>query len=847
MLSAILPSNPRIRALLICGITAVLAMLTYYILPPSVNELARRTAAIFVVAALFWSTEVMPLYATSLCVVGMEILFLATDGGIASSLPAQSSWPMKPDGSGPVSLGSGEFLRSFASPIIILFLGGFLVSDALTKHGLDKVICAKLLKPFSQRPVTLLWAVLLITAFFSMWMSNTACTAMMLAIIAPIVRQLPADDKFHRGVILAVPFGANIGGIGTPIGTPPNAVALAALRMAGYDIGFLDWMAFAVPLMMIALVATGFILLWFFPPAKGIRLELKLDTAKKVDLPGRLTLLISLLAVVFWMTEKWHGVSEAVVALLAAASLTALGVLDRKDVDSTDWNVLILMWGGLSLGDAMNSSGLLKWAISLPIVETINSLPAPWSQYVMATFIVLLTVLFASFMSHTAATALIVPMAMALAPQEAGPLAILTALASSFAMAMPVSTPPNAMAFASGNIPAVSMIRSGALIGVVCILVLLGGHRLILPLFEAARVGDHTVQRRVAVLLPETGDYADMGRLQKLGYQLAARELERQGIEVRYFDIGKHTDNLSALVTEQLLPSKPDIIVGPYSSESAAALKPLLSSKGPPLLVPSAVVDALTQQANTSFYRVAPPSQMMAMTAAEFLAQSRDSLDLKSIAIIAEATDFGRSGAQSLTGTCLIKGLALPQAYFYKDNPGQWSSGGEPSLSPDTVLILITRNLEHAAALVKQYSPKHHLIGFAGAFSTPEFRSNALGMDASSPHGLYVLSPWREDRQSPTNEKFINDYAAANGGDGPPQYHTAQAYASLIVAGQAIEIAHRDFAKVTTVLRSIVVDTPLGPVRFINFGGYFQQNPATAVVQEIDSAGARTVYPLSGN
>ena len=847
MLPALLPENPRRRAMMIIGFTAALAVLTYFLLPPSINELARRTAAIFVVAAVFWATEVLPLYATSLCVVGMEMLFLASDGGIAAALPMQSNWPMKSDGSGPVTLGSGEFLRSFASPIIMLFFGGFLVSDALTKHGLDKVICAKLLKPFAHRPVTLLWAVLLITAFFSMWMSNTACTAMMLAIIAPIVRQLPADDKFHRGVILAVPFGANIGGIGTPIGTPPNAVALAALRMAGYDIGFLDWMAFAVPLAMVSLLATGIILLWFFPPAKGIRLELKLDTAKKIDLPGRLTLLISLIAVALWMTEKWHGVSEAVVALLAAASLTALGVLDRKDVDSTDWNVLILMWGGLSLGDAMKSSGLLKWAISLPIVETINNLPSPWSQYVMATFIVLLTVLFASFMSHTAATALIVPMAMALAPQEAGPLAILTALASSFAMAMPVSTPPNAMAFASGNIPAVSMIRSGGLIGIVSILVLLGGHRMILPLFNASHVGEPTVQRRVAVLLPETGDYADIGRLQKFGYQLAERELERQGIEVTYFDVGTHADNLGALLAERILPSKPDIIVGPYSSENAAALKPLLPREGPPLIVPTATVDALTQQSNTSVYRVAPPSQMMAMTAADFLAQWRDAWALKSIAIIAEATDFGRSGAQSLTGTCLIKGLPQPPAYFFKDKPGQWVNGGEPSLAPDTLLILITRDQNHAEALVKQYGSTHRLIGFAGAFSTPQFRARAERQSAASLRELYVLTPWREDQPSAANEKFIDDHAAAYASAGPPQYHTAQAYASLLVAGQAIETAHRDAAKVSAVLRSIVIDTPVGPVRFINFGGYFQQNPASAVVQEITSNGARTVYPLNGN
>ncbi|MEL7087941.1 MAG: SLC13 family permease, partial [Planctomycetota bacterium] len=201
------------RRWLIILITAIAAVATYYGLPDSVNELARRTCAIFVVAVIFWATEIIPLYATSLCIIGMQIVFLAGPGGMADKFP-----PLH----GPLeNLPSyNAFLAPFASGIIILFMGGFLLSAAVTKHGLDKKIAAKLLRPFAKNPITLVFAIMLITAFFSMWMSNTATAVMMIAIITPLVKAMPEDDAFHKAVILAVPFGANIGGIGVPMGVP---------------------------------------------------------------------------------------------------------------------------------------------------------------------------------------------------------------------------------------------------------------------------------------------------------------------------------------------------------------------------------------------------------------------------------------------------------------------------------------------------------------------------------------------------------------------------------------------------------------------------------------------------
>ena len=511
------PSSP-LRSLMICVITAVLAVLTYYLLPGDMNELARRTAAIFVVAAIFWATEALPLYATSLCIIGFEIVFLADKGGAAGSLPMLSDWPTNAAGQA-IHLSYKTFLTSWSAPVIMLFMGGFLLSSAVTRHGLDRVIASKLLRPFSTSPTKLLFGILGITAFFSMWMSNTATAAMVLAIVAPVLAKLPRTDRFHRGAILAVPFGANIGGIGTPIGTPPNAVALGALRDAGYNIGFLEWMLMAVPLAVILVIVAGVLLLWFYRPSKDIVLP-EIEKAENLDGMGKLTLCILGLTVLLWLTSKMTGISDAAVALLAAAALTALRVLDKKDVDNIDWNVLLLMWGGLSLGSAMQSTGLVDYLVQSPAISSLDSLPGPWSGFLLACGVVTLTLGLGTFMSHTAATALLVPIVMGLAPGSPVQMVVLTALAASFAMAMPVSTPPNAIAFATGDIPAASMIRSGGVISIIACIVLLVGQGTIIPMMLSSPQVKRSLTRRVAVLVPMTGQHADKGELQRNGYVL---------------------------------------------------------------------------------------------------------------------------------------------------------------------------------------------------------------------------------------------------------------------------------------------------------------------------------------
>jgi len=447
------------RRLAIIVATLAASLGVYFILPSDMDDPARRTVAIFLIAGVFWATEVIPLFATSLCVIALQVLLLANQGGLA------------PTGDQPLSY--SVFLEPFSSSIIILFMGGFLLSAAVTKYGIDRVLGAKMLRPFCRRPILLLYGVLGITAFFSMWISNTATTAMMLAIIAPLLRDIPEGDAFHRAVVLAVPFGANIGGMATPIGTPPNAVALAALRDAGIEMGFVDWMIVATPLTLILLAVVGVILYLFFRPAADLTIKPPHQPGP-ISTQGRWTLIILACAIAFWLTGKWHGINSAVVALMAAAALTALGVLDKRDVDSIDWNILILMWGGLSLGNAMIETNLVDYLVQLPIADL--------SGVGLAIAIVIMSVVLSTFMSNTATANLVIPMALALAGDQAPQMVILTALACSAAMAMPVSTPPNAMAFSTGKIPVSSLMWAGAMTGLIAVFILLLGYQIALPM-----------------------------------------------------------------------------------------------------------------------------------------------------------------------------------------------------------------------------------------------------------------------------------------------------------------------------------------------------------------------------
>jgi sodium-dependent dicarboxylate transporter 2/3/5 len=313
-----------------------------------------------------------------------------------------------------------------------------------------------------------------LSAFFSMWMSNTATAAMMIALAGPILAQMRAGDRFRVAVVLAVAFGANIGGIGTPIGTPPNAIAFGALNRAGYDITFLRWMLIAVPLEILLLAGAGLLLHVFFRPAPGLRLVAP-SPSGRLSSRGTITLVVLVAAILLWMTSGQHGLSPGTVALLAATTLMAVGVIGPHDMDAVDWKVLILMWGALSLGVAVDLSGLGGY------LSRVDFSTLPGGTWSVGAAIALIGVGVSTFMSNTAAAALLVPMALALALPGREEFAMLAAFACSFAMAMPVSTPPNALAYATGEVPRSVIMQAGGVISALGLILLLVGFHFILP------------------------------------------------------------------------------------------------------------------------------------------------------------------------------------------------------------------------------------------------------------------------------------------------------------------------------------------------------------------------------
>ncbi|MCC5830587.1 MAG: DASS family sodium-coupled anion symporter [Phycisphaeraceae bacterium] len=428
----------------------------YWLLPSEVGELGRRATTIFVVAAFFWAGRVIPLYATSLGVVVVSVLLLAEDGGLA----------------GEGGIAAQAFLDPFASNIMMLFFGGLVLSAALSHHGVDEVIARRVFQPLAARPLLLVYAVMGTTALFSMWMSNTATTAMMLAVIGARSGKSEREGQAGIPLVLAVAMGANIGGLGTPIGTPPNAIAMGALQDAGYDMTFFRWVIMAMPLVVIMLAIAGLLLFWMYRPGTGALPDRK-ESKGKLDRKARATLAILGLAILLWMTSGLHGVADGVVALIVVLMLVVTGLVGRDEIKSIQWPVLILMWGGLALGVALSRTELMR------VTESIRFDEAP--AILVVAGLMITAMLLSTFISNTATAAMLVPIVLGLSVADQGKMVILVALACSFAMAMPVSTPPNALAYGTDRVPIRELAKVGGLLAALALVLVLLGYRIVLP------------------------------------------------------------------------------------------------------------------------------------------------------------------------------------------------------------------------------------------------------------------------------------------------------------------------------------------------------------------------------
>lgn len=421
---------------------------------PGLSLAGHLAMSIFLLAAVFWMFETIPIYSTSILVILSQVVLLSSQGLIDYSGTSYTPLPYT------------EFLSTLADPIIILFLGGFVLADAAVKFDFDKSMTRYLLQPFGSQTKFMMLGLMLVTGFLSAFMSNTATTAMMITVILPIVAKMAPGDPGRIGMALSIPFAANIGGIATPIGTPPNAVVIGALNQQGIEVEFSSWMIYAVPLAIVMLLIAWQVLIRLFPPAVD-NIQLHLEGKLKTSGDALILYVTFAVTVILWVTESLHGIKSAIVALIPVVVLTLTSTFEKEDIRKLPWEVLWLIAGGISLGISMKETGLAEWMVAA----------ISWDQFgylMLLTLFATVALVMSNFLSHTVTASLMIPMAITLVmsgvvDDTAGimMLALVIAMGCSLAMVLPISTPPNAIAVSTGVLKTKNMIVSGLIIGLI--------------------------------------------------------------------------------------------------------------------------------------------------------------------------------------------------------------------------------------------------------------------------------------------------------------------------------------------------------------------------------------------
>jgi sodium-dependent dicarboxylate transporter 2/3/5 len=459
--------------------------------PVALAQGARAVAAMTVWMAVWWITEPVPVYATAMLPLALFPLL-----GIASASATAAA---------------------YGDPLVFLFFGGFILALGLERWGLHERLALAVLRLVSPRPDRIVGAFMLVAAFTSLWVSNTATTLMLLPVAQSVLASVaPAGERslapgrapFAGALVLGIAYAASIGGMGTVIGTAPNVFVASFLRnQLQVDIGFLDWMLVALPLVLLLLPAAWLVLTRVVLtvstqplPAAGDTIARLAARQGQLHPPARRMALVFVLAAFAWVARPWlggltvagvtplGGMTDTTVAVAAALLLFVIpagggqrgALMDWDTAARLPWGLLILFGGGLSLAAALQASGFAAYLGALG--AGLQGLP-PW----LLVLLVVTGVVFLSEVASNAATAATavpilaaVATGMGIAPV---PLVLAACFAASCGFMLPVATPPNAIAYGTGAVPARLMTRAGIvlnLLGILFISVLTWG--IILPL-----------------------------------------------------------------------------------------------------------------------------------------------------------------------------------------------------------------------------------------------------------------------------------------------------------------------------------------------------------------------------
>ncbi|MBQ7634720.1 MAG: SLC13/DASS family transporter [Bacteroidaceae bacterium] len=420
----------------------------------------QRVIAIFAFATLMWLFEVVPAWATSVGIMGLLLLF-CSDSALLMFQNEEAGELLK----------YKDIMASFADPVIMLFIGGFILAIAATKTGLDAQLAKALLKPFGRKSDNVLLGFILITGIFSMFVSNTATAAMMLTFLTPVFKQLPPEGKGRIALTLSIPLAANLGGMGTPIGTPPNAIALKYLNDPSglnMNLGFGEWMSFMLPFVLVMLLISWIVLRIIFPFTQKT-IDIKIEGEMKKGFKTNVVIVTFIVTVLLWVFDKLTGINSYTVALVPFVVFALTGVINKDDLDEINWSVIWMVAGGFALGLALNKSGLADRAVeSIPF--------GAFSPIVILIISGLVCYALSNFISNSATAALLMPilatvctgMGDKLAPIGGTPTVLIgVAIAASSAMVLPISTPPNALAYSTNLVQQKDMAKIGLLVGIV--------------------------------------------------------------------------------------------------------------------------------------------------------------------------------------------------------------------------------------------------------------------------------------------------------------------------------------------------------------------------------------------
>ena len=443
--------------------------------PESLNNKAWLTLGVAILMATWWLTEAIPLPAT-----GLLPLVLFPLLGISSIK---------------------DTAQAFSHPIIFLFMGGFIIGLAMQHTGLHKRIAYYIISKFKSSPKSLVFGFMCATAFLSMWISNSATAIMMLPIALSIITVFKEDkndikdNNFDKALVLSIAFSATIGGIATIIGTPPNTVMAAMLsEIYNYEINFVDWLKIGLPTSIILLPITWIILTFLCFPL-GSKTSIKDKVIKdKIKELGKISQDEIMVGIVFiitaslWISRKWlstaldgvipaGALNDSTIAIMAAIFLFIIPsnrpkrkrLIDWQVAQNIPWGALILIGGGLSLATVINSSGLATWIGSLS--SNLSNISIVFIVLICIASIIVLTEL----TSNTATASTFIPIMGATAlglGQDPLLLIIPATLAASCAFMMPVATPPNTIAYASGHLKISDMIKAGIWLNIISIIII---------------------------------------------------------------------------------------------------------------------------------------------------------------------------------------------------------------------------------------------------------------------------------------------------------------------------------------------------------------------------------------